>query len=321
MPDKLIVPDDPPLAILLLGPTASGKSALALELVDRFALEIVSVDSAQVYRGLDIGSAKPTTEILSRYPHHLIDLRDPTDPYSAAAFRSDALTVMEQIRARGRTPLLVGGTMLYFQLLCRGITPLPPARPELRAQLLAEAEADGWHQLYQRLCEVDPTSAAQIPAGNRQRLIRALEVFIDTGIALSQHHAEQSPQRLPQRLVTLGILPENRQMLSGGIALRLQQMLDAGFIDEVHRLFVRGDLHPDLPAIRSVGYRQVWEHLAGQTSHAAMVERAILATGQLAKRQLTWMRGWQDLLPLPLERQQQLSMALKILAPLPISRS
>jgi tRNA dimethylallyltransferase len=316
----MTLPDDTPLALLLLGPTASGKSALALELADRFAVEIVSVDSAQVYRGLDIGSAKPTPALQARYPHHLIDLRDPADPYSAAAFRDDALAVMAQIRARGNTPLLVGGTMLYFQLLCRGITTLPPARPALRARLLDEAEADGWPRLHQRLWQVDPVAAEQIPLGNRQRLIRALEVFIDTGIPLSQHHAEQQAAPLPQRWVTLGIQPQNRQLLSGPIAQRFRQMLDMGFVEEVQRLFERGDLHPDLPAIRAVGYRQVWSHLAGQSSHAEMVERSLIATGQLAKRQLTWMRGWPGLRPLPLERAEQLALALKIVTPLPISR-
>jgi len=283
-----------PAAICLMGPTASGKTALALALCEHYPFEIVSVDSALVYRGMDIGTAKPTAEELARAPHHLIDIRDPVEPYSAADFRVDALRLIGEIRARGRIPLLVGGTMLYFKVLREGIADLPAADPQVRADLLAQAGREGWPALHRELERVDPAAAARIHPNHSQRIQRALEVFRLTGTALSElQRAQAEEPALP--LFCLALAPVDRALLHRRIAQRFEQMLEQGFIDEVARLRARGDLDPDLPSMRAVGYRQVWNYLDGECERAALLEQGIIATRQLAKRQFTWLRQWSDL--------------------------
>ena len=305
-----------PLAICLMGPTASGKTALALALADHLGCELISVDSAQVYRGMDIGTAKPEPAVLARYPHRLIDIRDPAEPYSAAGFRHDALAAIAEILAAGRTPLLVGGTMLYFRALIHGLADMPGADPAIRAGIAALAAREGWEAVHRRLAEVDPVSAARIEPGNRQRVQRALEIFLASGRPMSSLHAAQLPAPdLPCRLLQLALVPEDRAALHRRIADRFHAMLATGFLDEVRALKARGDLHPDLPSIRSVGYRQAWDHLDGHVSREVMIERAVAATRQLAKRQLTWLRSWPDLRILPADDPQSdklPGMALKL---------
>jgi len=283
-----------PAAVCLMGPTASGKTALALALCEHYPFEIVSVDSALVYRGMDIGSAKPDAGELARAPHHLIDIRDPSEAYSAADFRADALRLMAQIRGRGRIPLLVGGTMLYFKVLRDGIAELPAADPELRAHLLGRAEREGWPALHRELERVDPEAAARIHPNHSQRIQRALEVYHLTGTPLSALQRAQAEQPAPA-LLHLALAPAAREVLHGRIALRFSQMLEQGFIEEVARLRARGDLHPDLPSMRAVGYRQVWRYLDGEYDLATLRELGTIATRQLAKRQFTWLRQWPDL--------------------------
>ena len=281
-----------PPVVCLMGPTASGKTDLAIHLVERLPLDIISVDSVMVYRGMDIGSAKPDPETLARAPHRLIDIRDPADAYSAAQFRDDALREMAAITAAGRIPLLVGGTMLYFRALLTGLSILPSADAEIRARLEAEAEVEGWDSLHRRLAEVDTEAAARIHPHDPQRIQRALEVYELTGIPLSklqqQKHVDQP---LPYRIVKLAVAPSDRTVLHQRIAMRFEQMLDQGLIEEVEGLRKRGDLHLDLPALRAVGYRQVWEFLDGDIDYTEMKERGIIATRQLAKRQFTWLRA------------------------------
>lgn len=286
---------DQPLAIFLMGPTASGKTDLAVDLAARFPCDLISVDSAQVYRGLDIGSAKPGPEVLAAAPHRLIDICEPTEAYSAARFRDDALREMAEIVARGRVPLLVGGTMLYFRALQAGLAPMPEADPGIRARLEREAEISGWADLHQRLLRVDPEAGARIHPHDSQRIQRALEVFEITGRPLSQWQRASAPLNpLPYRLLKLVRTPRERQVLRERIAHRFQAMLDAGLEDEVRRLWARGDLTPDLPSLRSVGYRQVLNYLLGGSSFEVMIERGVTATRQLAKRQLTWLRSEPD---------------------------
>lgn len=283
--------DTRPLAIFLMGPTASGKTALACELADRFPLGLVSVDSALVYRGLDIGAAKPDAATLARYPHALIDIRDPAQPYSAAEFRVDALAAMQRIGARGRVPLLVGGTGLYFRALQQGLSDLPEADPATRARLAAEARQLGWPAMHARLASLDPLAAARIGCNDVQRLQRALEVIELTGRPLSELQRGGAAAIFPWRVLKLALLPADRQVLHERIARRFDAMLAEGFLEEVRALRARGDLHADLPAIRAVGYRQAWEHLDGLADVATFRERAIFATRQLAKRQITWLRS------------------------------
>lgn len=280
-------------AIFLMGPTASGKTALACMLSERFPVALVSVDSAQVYRGMDIGTAKPDPATLRRHPHALIDIRDPAEPYSAADFRIDALKTMEGIAARGQVPLLVGGTGLYFRALHQGLAPLPEADLALRARLAKQAKTLGWPALHQRLREADPAAAARIAPHDAQRIQRALEVIELTNRPLSKqqnHHAE----RFPWRVLKLALLPVDRARLHARIARRFEAMLQQGLLDEVRRLHGRGDLSSDLPSMRAVGYRQAWEHLDGAIDAAQLRNRGIFATRQLAKRQMTWLRGELD---------------------------
>lgn len=284
-----------PRAIFLMGPTASGKTDVAVELTKKLPCDIISVDSALVYRGMDIGSAKPDAETLRHAPHRLISFLDPSEPYSAAQFRRDALREIQNIIAAGRIPLLVGGTMLYFKVLLEGIADLPAADSAIRAQLTAEAAQYGWPAMHQKLAVVDPASAAQLHPNHSQRILRALEVHTLTGTALSTLQQQQQVEPLPFHPVQLALLPDDREALHCRIERRFDRMLEDGFIDEVRQLYQRGDLHPDLPAIRAVGYRQAWEHLAGKITEAEMREAGIAATRQLAKRQLTWLRSWPQL--------------------------
>ncbi|HET6906424.1 MAG TPA: tRNA (adenosine(37)-N6)-dimethylallyltransferase MiaA [Rhodanobacteraceae bacterium] len=286
-------PDARPPAIFLMGPTASGKTALACALAAGSPLRLVSVDSALVYRGLDIGAAKPDAATLARHPHALIDIRDPAQPYSAATFREDALAAMARITAAGAVPLLVGGTGLYFRALERGLSELPQADPDLRGRIAGEAQRHGWPALHARLAERDPQAAARIRPNDAQRIQRALEVIGLTGQPLSQQQG-RTRARLPYRLLKLALVPADRDSLRDRIARRFDAMLAAGFLDEVRRLRARGDLDPELPALRAVGYRQAWQHLNGETDAREFRDRAIFATNQLAKRQLTWLRSETD---------------------------
>lgn len=284
-----------PVAVCLAGPTAAGKTALALALCEHYPFEIISVDSALVYRGMDIGTAKPSAAELARVPHHLIDIRDPVEPYSAAEFRTDALRLMGEISARGRIPLLVGGTMLYYKVLRDGIAAMPASDPGVRAELAAEAERCGWPAMHRQLEAVDPVAAARIHPRHSQRIQRALEVYRLSGRPLSELHAEGGSTSAPgHRLVALAIAPAERALLHRRIAERFTAMLAEGFIEEVAALRARGDLHLELPSMRAVGYRQTWLYLDGVIDRAGLVEQGIAATRQLAKRQFTWLRQWPD---------------------------
>ncbi|MCQ6255771.1 tRNA (adenosine(37)-N6)-dimethylallyltransferase MiaA [Pseudomonas sp. Q11] len=294
-----------PPAIFLMGPTAAGKTDLAIELSKVLPCELISVDSALVYRSMDIGTAKPSKELLAEFPHRLIDILDPAEAYSAADFRRDALQAMAEITARGKIPLLVGGTMLYYKALVEGLADMPAADPSVRAQIEEEAARLGWQALHQQLAVIDPESAARIHPNDPQRLSRALEVYRVSGqsmTALRQRQSAQSTeaaasgmQQLPYTVANLAIAPANRQVLHRRIEQRFTLMLEQGFIDEVVALRERSDLHAGLPSIRAVGYRQVWDYLDGKLTSAEMQERGIIATRQLAKRQFTWLRSWTDL--------------------------
>jgi tRNA dimethylallyltransferase len=276
----------------LLGPTASGKTAAALAFAAKHETEIVSVDSALVYRAMDIGTAKPTPDERARVPHHLIDIREPTEAYSAADFRADALQAIGAILARGRVPLLVGGTMLYYKALTQGLNDLPSADPDVRASLEAQAASEGWPALHARLASVDPVTAARLAPNDAQRIQRALEVFMLTGRPMSA--LLTTPERddaLPYRFVPIALEPSDRAVLHARIAQRFDAMLEAGFIDEVRTLRARGDLNPGLPSMRCVGYRQAWEYLDGSIDYATMRDKGVFATRQLCKRQLTWLRS------------------------------
>jgi tRNA dimethylallyltransferase len=294
-----------PPAIFLMGPTAAGKTDLALELARKLPCELISVDSALVYRGMDIGTAKPSKPLLAEFPHQLIDIRDPAESYSAAEFRSDALQAMQAATARGRIPLLVGGTMLYYKALLEGLAEMPAADARVRAELEAQAARDGWEALHRELAEVDPESAVRIHPNDPQRLIRALEVYRVSGLSMSVHRQRQQAQGLelaatgavplPYNVAQLAIAPTDRQVLHARIAQRFEQMLAQGFIEEVQLLHSRGDLQASMSSIRAVGYRQVWDYLDGRLSRSEMQERGVIATRQLAKRQFTWLRSWADL--------------------------
>ncbi len=283
-----------PAAIFIMGPTASGKTALAMALRKHLPVEIISVDSALVYRGMDIGTAKPTAAELALAPHRLIDIRDPAEVYSAADFCADALQEMQKITKAGHIPLLVGGTMLYFKALIDGLSPLPPANPAVRAEIEQQAAVLGWESVHRQLQQIDPVAALRIHPNDPQRLTRALEVFLVSGKTLTEL-TKVSGESLPYRVKQFAIAPASRELLHQRIELRFKQMLQAGFEAEVRALFTRGDLHPDLPSIRCVGYRQMWSYLSGEISYDEMVFRGICATRQLAKRQMTWLRGWQGI--------------------------
>ncbi|MAR91643.1 MAG: tRNA (adenosine(37)-N6)-dimethylallyltransferase MiaA [Pseudomonadales bacterium] len=305
--------DTRPWCLFLMGPTASGKTDLAVQLVERLPMDIISVDSALIYRGMDIGTAKPDAATLARAPHRLIDFLDPAASYSAADFRRDALAAMAEIAGRGRVPLLVGGTMLYFKVLTEGLAPLPAADQQVRRQLLAEAADRGWPALHRELARVDPAAAARLNPNDAQRLQRALEVYRCTGVSLTEWHRRQpEPPAFPYRVINIAVSPP-RPVLHQRIAERFEQMLEQGFYEEVKALYQRGDLHPAMPAMRAVGYRQVWDCLAGKLSYAEMKERGIIATRQLAKRQITWLRGWPDLHWLDSMDPHLLEKVLKIL--------
>lgn len=287
-----------PPAICLMGPTASGKTAVSLGLTLRFPLEIVSVDSAQVFRDMDIGTAKPDRATLEKFPHHLIDLISPEESYSAARFRSDALRVMAEITARGKIPLLAGGTMLYFKALRDGLSDLPQADAELRRAIDEEAQRRGWPALHADLAALDPAAAARLKPTDAQRIQRALEVVRLTGAPLAESIARRTGAAVPYRLIQLALQPSDRAVLHARIAQRFDAMLEAGLIDEVSALRRKYRLHAGLPSMRCVGYRQVWDYLEGRSDRAALREKGIAATRQLAKRQLTWLRAWEDVAPL-----------------------
>jgi tRNA dimethylallyltransferase len=280
-----------PPAVCLMGPTAAGKTDLAITLVERLPLEIISVDSALVYRGMDIGTAKPDAATLKRAPHRLIDICDPAEAYSAARFRADALRAMADITARGRVPLLVGGTMLYFRALLHGLAELPGATPRIRARLQAELARDGVAALHRRLAEVDPQAAARIHPNDPQRTLRALEVWEASGRSLSELHAAQTAPPLPYRVFKLVWAPTQRAVLWRRIAQRFDAMLAAGLVEEVQGLLARSGVTAEVPALRAVGYRQVAAYLRGEYDEGQLRERALAATRQLAKRQMTWLRA------------------------------
>lgn len=284
-----------PPAIFLMGPTASGKTGLAVELVQRLPLELISVDSALVYRDMDIGTAKPDAATLARAPHHLIDIIKPTEAYSAAQFRTDALRLMGEITARGKVPLLVGGTMLYFNALQHGLNDLPEADLDMRGQILARANLIGWPAMHAELAQVDPATAERLMPNDAQRIERALEVFHITGRPMSELLQQSKGESLPYRLMKIALLPSDRAVLHRRIAERFDAMLEQGLIEEVRALRqTYPELFPTMPAMRCVGYRQAWQHLEGEFDLATLREKGIAATRQLAKRQMTWLRGMGD---------------------------
>ena len=288
-----------PPAIALMGPTGSGKTELAINLALEFGCEIISVDSAMVYRGMTIGTAKPALEERRGVPHYLIDILDPIEPFSVGQFRSLAIKQMVSITEKGKIPLLVGGTMLYFNALLRGIAELPAANQNIRAEIDEEVKKKGWHEMHRILAEIDPVSARRIHPNDPQRIQRALEVYRICGKTLTELQVKSRLADLPFTVHRMVIAPADRSALHGQIANRFNAMLDSGLIDEIRYLYKRGDLHERLPSVRSVGYRQVWAYLKGEYEWKTMVERAVIATRQLAKRQYTWLRKespvwWED---------------------------
>ena len=295
---------DTPAVICLMGPTAAGKTDLAMHLADHLPCELISVDSALVYRGMDIGTAKPDADTLVRYPHHLVDILDPAEAYSAARFSADARQLITEIHARGRIPLLVGGTMLYYKALAGGLAQMPPADPVVRQRIETMAREQGWEAVHAELARVDPDAAQRIHPNDPQRTQRAYEVFLLSGIPLTEWHRRQALENA-QSSATAGrnmsytthymaVAPRERHILHDRIAQRFAQMIELGFIAEVEALYARGDLNVSMPSVRAVGYRQVWDYLEGKLSRDRMIERGVIATRQLAKRQFTWLRGWHE---------------------------
>lgn len=284
-----------PPAIFIMGPTASGKTGLAVELYQHLPVELISVDSALVFKDMDIGTAKPDASILAQAPHHLIDLIPPTEVYSAATFRNDALKLMAEITARGKVPLLVGGTMLYFKALQGGLSQLPEADSNVRQMLDAQASQIGWPAMHDKLAEIDPETAARLEPADAQRVQRALEVYEISGKTMTELHQSSMSDKLPYQLLKIALTPSDRSVLHDRIAIRFDDMLKQGFVDEVKRLLLKyPSLNADMPSMRCVGYRQALEHLAGNYDVAELRDRGIFATRQLAKRQLTWLRGMDD---------------------------
>ncbi len=281
---------DSPVVIFIMGPTAAGKTELAIQCAEQLGCELISVDSALVYREMNIGTAKPDAQELLRAPHKLIDIIDPAESYSAANFREDALKEIKSTIGRGKTPVLVGGTMLYYKVLQEGLSELPEANETIRLQLEADAKMSGWQVMHDRLAQIDPISAQRIHPNDPQRIQRALEVYEISGKTLTDFWQQQSSQTLPYNLVKIAFFPEDRELLKQRIEYRFHQMLELGLINEVKVLRQRGDLNLDMPSMRCVGYRQVWEYLDGLMTYKEMTERAVIATRQLAKRQLTWLR-------------------------------
>lgn len=281
--------------IAIMGPTASGKTALAMALYDEMDVELISVDSALVYRQMDVGSAKPSSEELLKYPHHLIDICDPAVPYSAANFKSDATNLIQEIHQKNKTPILVGGTMLYYKALLQGINELPAADPAIREKLIKQANKDGWLAMHQRLREIDEVAAERIHPNDPQRIQRALEIFEISGKNITEWQQQPIESNHHWNVISIAVAPREREVLRARIAQRFEQMLDHGFEEEVKCLMARGDLKDDLPAVRAVGYRQMWQYLNHQIDYEEMKFRGITATRQLAKRQMTWLRSWPDL--------------------------
>lgn len=298
--------------VFLMGPTASGKTDLAMKLYDSLPCEIVSVDSAMIYKGMDIGTAKPDPETLQRYPHRLIDICDPTESYSAAEFRRDALAEIKEIRDAGKIPILTGGTMLYFHALRNGLAQLPEADPVVRQRLLDEAEQMGWPHMHARLAEVDPESAERLNPNDSQRLQRALEVYEISGRTMTELWAEQEKQKPDFPIISMAVMPDDRAELHQRIEKRFDIMLEQGFIDEVRQLWERGGLNLQMPSVRCVGYRQVWEYFSGTWDYETMRFKGIVATRQLAKRQVTWLRSWENLTWMDTHDPKLLSNALKL---------
>ncbi|WP_440056244.1 tRNA (adenosine(37)-N6)-dimethylallyltransferase MiaA [Pseudoalteromonas sp. T1lg65] len=296
-----------------MGPTAAGKTALAIELCQQLNTEIISVDSALVYKGMDIGTAKPSLQELKTAPHHLIDIIDPKESYSVAEFRADAIKLIDQLHQQGKVPVLVGGTMMYFKGLIEGLSPLPEADSKIRAELEREAQAKGWPALHTELSAVDPQAAGKISENDSQRINRALEVYRLTGKTMTE--LQQTKQaELPYQFHQFAIAPSERSVLHERIEKRFKIMLEQGFKKEVLALYQRDDLHPDLPSIRCVGYRQMWEYLDGECDYDEMVFKGIAATRQLAKRQLTWLRGWENVTWLETDEQENLQRVLTSLS-------
>lgn len=302
--------------ICLAGPTAAGKSAVAAAIAARWPVEIINVDSATIYRTMDIGTAKPTREERARFAHHLIDIRDPSETYSAAAFRRDALDCAAAIRARGRLPLLAGGTMLYFKALRDGLNDLPQADPDVRREIEAGAQAHGWPAMHGQLARIDPITAARLAPNDSQRIGRALEIWMLTGLPMSDLIQSAVRTDTPVPTVTISLEPAERSVLHARIAARFDQMLEQGLVDEVRALYARGDLTPELPSIRCVGYRQLWRYIAGEQSLPQAREQAIAATRQLAKRQLTWLRALPDRISVDALATNAASLVIDRIAPL-----
>ena len=302
-----------PKVVCLMGPTASGKTGLAVELASQHGYEIISVDSALVYKGMDIGTAKPDAETLAQAPHRLIDIIDPSESYSAADFMADACREIDDIVAHGKTPLLVGGTMMYFNALQKGLAPMPAADPAIRAEFEQHAAEFGLASLHDQLKQIDPVAAERINPNDPQRLQRALEVFRLTGKTMTQLWAEQEAQELPFDMINLAVMPQDRATLHQRIEQRFDIMMEKGFLAEVEALYQRGDLTIDMPSIRCVGYRQLWQYLEGEDSLEDAIFKGIVATRQLAKRQHTWLRGWDNLVIFDSLQKDLLGQTLKYL--------